>query len=78
MQQATLHAIFPMVQSLNSGSVVPFEGFIVWCAARGEAKTRSESWGKVNIQSPHNTNVTQEQTPMFVQFVNNGVAHECT
>ena len=31
---------------------VKFKGFTIRCAARGEAKTCSESWKKVNIPSP--------------------------
>ena len=36
----------------------------------GEAKTHRESWEKVDIQSPRNTNVAQKQMTMFVLFVN--------
>ena len=47
-----------------------FGGFKIRCATRGEAKTHSELSDKADIQSPHNMNVTREQMPMFIQFVN--------
>ena len=50
--------------------VEQFGGFTIWCTSRGEAKTRTKSWEKVDIQSLRNTNVTWEQMPMFVQIVN--------
>ena len=51
-------------------SACRFGGFTIRCATRGEVETCSESWEKVDIQSLDNTNVTREQMPVVVQFVN--------